>query len=116
MAGMAAQNVIDGLVKIVDWKDLDEACKDENTFVLDVRGAGEIENSGKLVPCAVNIPLNDLRGRIGELPRDKNIIVSCASGQRAYYACRILTQNGFGQVYNLSGAYKTYSFVKEYMN
>lgn len=116
MAGMAAQNIIDGLVSIVDWKDLDACCQEEGVVVLDVRGPGEIESAGELVPCAINIPLNDLRGRIDEVPRDaKKIIVSCASGQRAYYACRILSQNGF-DVYNLSGAYKTYASVKPLKN
>lgn len=117
MAGMAAQNIIDGLVSIVDWKDLDACCQEEGVVVLDVRGPGEIESAGELVPCAINIPLNDLRGRINEVPRDaKKIIVSCASGQRAYYACRILSQNSFGNVYNLSGAYKTYASVKPLKN
>lgn len=92
MAGMAAQNIIDGLVSIVDWKDLESCCQEEGVVVLDVRGTGEIENSGELVPALlISLSLNDLRGRINEVPRDaKKIIVSCASGQRAYYACRIL--------------------------
>jgi rhodanese-related sulfurtransferase len=47
------------------------------------------------VPGAVNIPLPDLRGRLGELPRDREILVFCRSAQRAYYATRILLQNGF---------------------
>ena len=116
IAGMAAQNVIDGMVKIVDWKELDDSCANEDVVVLDVRGESEIMSAGKLVPCAVNIPLNNLRGRLDELPRDKKIIVSCASGQRAYYACRILMQNGFEEVYNLSGAFKTYASVKKERN
>ena len=47
------------------------------------------------VPGAVNIPLPQLRARLGELPRDREILVICRSGQRAYYATRILLQNGF---------------------
>jgi NADPH-dependent 2,4-dienoyl-CoA reductase/sulfur reductase-like enzyme/rhodanese-related sulfurtransferase len=112
MAGMAAQNLIDGLVKIVDWKDLDDEIKDENVVVLDVRNPGEVENMGQLVPGAVNIPLNDLRSRIHELPKNKKYIVSCAVGQRGYYGCRILLQSGFEHVYNLSGAFKTYDSVR----
>jgi rhodanese-related sulfurtransferase len=54
------------------------------------------------VPGAVNIPLPELRARLSELPRDREILVTCRSGQRAYYATRILLQHGF-QVRNLSG-------------
>ena len=54
------------------------------------------------VPGAVNIPLPQLRSRLGELPRDREILVICRSAQRAYYATRILLQNGF-KARNLSG-------------
>ena len=47
------------------------------------------------LPGAVNIPVDELRGRLDELPRDREILVICRSGQRAYYATRILVQNGF---------------------
>lgn len=117
MAGMAAQNIIDGFVDIVDWKDFDDEVKNENVFVLDVRNEGEIKSDGPLVPGAINVPLNSLRSRIHEIPRDKEkIIVSCASGQRSYYASRILTQMGFNNVYNLSGAFKTYDSVRSLKN
>ncbi len=55
-------------------------------------------------PDAVNIPLGQLRARLGELPRDREILVICRSGQRAYYATRILLQNGF-KARNLSGGF-----------
>ncbi len=54
------------------------------------------------MPGAVNIPLGELRGRLDELPRDREILVICRSGQRAYYATRILLQNGF-KARNVSG-------------
>jgi rhodanese-related sulfurtransferase len=54
------------------------------------------------VPRAVNIPLPELRSRLEELPRDKEINVFCRSGQRSYFATRILLQNGF-KVRNISG-------------
>jgi rhodanese-related sulfurtransferase len=54
------------------------------------------------VPGAVNIPLGELRARLGELPRDREIFLICRSAQRAYYATRILLQNGF-KARNLSG-------------
>ena len=55
----------------------------------------KVELAVESVPDAVNIPLGELRARLGELPRDRQIDVVCRSGQRAYYATRILLQNGF---------------------
>jgi rhodanese-related sulfurtransferase len=69
-------------------------------LLLDVRQPVELVVES--VPGAVNIPLPQLRKRLGELPRDREILVVCRSAQRAYYATRILLQNGF-QVRNLSG-------------
>ena len=54
------------------------------------------------------IPCTSLRGRLGELPKDKEIIASCQSGQRIYFACRLLTQHGF-KVRNLAGSWRTFS-------
>ena len=62
------------------------------------------------VPGALNIPLPERRARLGELPRDREILVICRSGQRAYYATRILMQNGF-QVRNLAGGVLSRSHV-----
>jgi NADPH-dependent 2,4-dienoyl-CoA reductase/sulfur reductase-like enzyme/rhodanese-related sulfurtransferase len=106
-AGMVAQNVMDGLVMQVEWGELETLARDPNTVVLDVRNPGEIKSSGTIAESSINIPLDSLRERLGEVPKDKKLVVSCASGQRAYYACRILKQNGFDEVYNLGGAYTT---------
>jgi len=114
MAGMAAQNVVEGMVKQIDWSELPAAAADDNTVFVDVRNPGEIEKMPVLVKGTTCIPLPQLRGRLSEIPRDKRVIVSCMSGQRAYYACRILTQNGFDNVYNLSGAYKTFMSTPDY--
>ena len=76
------------------WDALDGA------FLLDVRQPAELVVES--VPGAVNIPLPQLRARLGELPRDREIHVICRSGQRAYYATRILLQNGF-KARNISG-------------
>jgi NADPH-dependent 2,4-dienoyl-CoA reductase/sulfur reductase-like enzyme/rhodanese-related sulfurtransferase len=111
MAGMAAQNIVDGLVSQVEWKDLEKLAHDPSTVVLDVRNPGESTRTGKLTEDAVNIPLNDLRDRLGEVPKDKHLVVSCASGQRAYYACRILKQHGFENVDNLGGAFATFHSI-----
>ena len=114
IAGMAAQNLIDGLVDQIDWKELKKVASLPGVVVLDVRNVSEVANDGALIEGAINIPLDDLRTRLGEIPPDANrIIVSCASGQRAYYATRILKQMGkFETVQNLSGAWKTFSKVR----
>ena len=115
IAGMAAQNVMDGLVEQIDWKELSRVASLPGVLVLDVRNAPEIVNDGVLIEGAINIPLNDLQKRLGEISTDsKRIIVSCKSGQRAYYAARILQQVGkFEKVEILSGAWKTYSTVSD---
>ena len=72
----------------------------EGGFLLDVRNPPEL--AVESVPGAVNIPLPELRGRLKELPKDREIHIICRSAQRAYYATRILLQNGF-KARNLSG-------------
>lgn len=93
-AGMIAANVLRGDMPISHWDSLDGA------FLLDVREP--VELAIEQVPGAVNIPMGQLRARLGELPRDRVIHVICRSAQRAYYATRILMQNGF-QAKNISG-------------
>jgi rhodanese-related sulfurtransferase len=70
-----------------------------------VREPGEFQNG--CIDGAINIPLGQLRERLSELPHDKEIWISCGVGQRAYYACRLLTQRGFN-ARNLSGGYESY--------
>ena len=91
-AGMIAADVLRGDMPLSHWG--------EEGFLLDVRDPEEF--SGGHAPDALNIPLNALRSRLEELPRDRRILVYCHSGQRAYYATRILLQNGF-QARNISG-------------
>jgi rhodanese-related sulfurtransferase len=93
-AGMVAADVLRGDMPLSHW---DSA---RNGFILDVRDPAEL--SVENVPEAVNIPLGQLRKRLDELPRDREIHVICRSGQRAYYATRILLQNGFNAK-NVSG-------------
>jgi len=93
-AGMVAADVLRGDMPVAHWDALDGA------FLLDVRQPVELVVES--VPGAVNIPLPQLRARLGELPRDRDIVVICRSAQRAYYATRILLQNGF-KARNLSG-------------
>lgn len=104
MVGFVAQNHLNGMTEIISLSDLDKYNK-ENEILLDVREIIEVENGA--MEGAVNIPLNSLRDRMSELPKDKEIIVYCAVGLRGHTASRILSQNGF-KVKNLSGGYKSY--------
>ena len=103
-AGMAAANILRGDVEIAHWSEL----RNTSAFVIDVRNPQELR--GGAIEIAVNIPLDELRARLGELPRDKEILASCQIGQRSYYAYRILKQNGF-KVRALSGGFNTYHVV-----
>src|SRR5574344_4163 len=102
MAGFVAENILDGKVKTAQWRDVD----DKSTVVLDVRTADEYSLGS--IPGSVNIPLDSLRSRISELPKDKSIITTCAVGLRGYLAYRLLVQHGFTDVRNLSGGFKTW--------
>jgi NADPH-dependent 2,4-dienoyl-CoA reductase/sulfur reductase-like enzyme/rhodanese-related sulfurtransferase len=86
-AGMVAANLLRGDMPISHWDGVGDA------LLLDVRNPPELQVES--VPGAVNIPLGQLRARLGELPRDRELHVICRSGGRAYYATRILLQNGF---------------------
>lgn len=101
LAGMLGQNVQSGLVDVLTVRDLAGLNLADYTL-LDVREPGEW--AGGRLPGAVHIPLGQLRSRINELPSDRPVIVYCRSGQRSYYACRILSQSGYS-TRNLTGAY-----------
>jgi NADPH-dependent 2,4-dienoyl-CoA reductase/sulfur reductase-like enzyme/rhodanese-related sulfurtransferase len=104
LAGMVAQNVVEGGSRLAQWWEI--PCVDlESTTLLDVRTIGEVASG--TIPGAVHIPLHELRARIGELPKHNAVIVFCHSGQRSYIAERILKQKGF-DVRNLSGAWLTW--------
>jgi NADPH-dependent 2,4-dienoyl-CoA reductase/sulfur reductase-like enzyme/rhodanese-related sulfurtransferase len=103
-AGMVAADVLRGDMPIAHWDGTDGA------FLLDVRQPVELKVES--VPEAINIPLGQLRSRLGELPRDREIFVICRSAQRAYYATRILLQNGF-KARNLSGGMLSRAMVAE---
>jgi NADPH-dependent 2,4-dienoyl-CoA reductase/sulfur reductase-like enzyme/rhodanese-related sulfurtransferase len=93
-AGMVAANTLSGDMPVCHWNSVDHG------FLLDVRNPPEL--AVECVPGALNIPLPQLRSRLGELPRDREILVICRSAVRAYYATRILMQNGF-KARNISG-------------
>lgn len=108
MLGYTADNILNNKVEIFQWSDIEEL-QETSSFFLDVRedfelATGSIENS-------VQIPLNQLREKLGELPKDKVIYIYCQVGARGYNAARILMQAGFN-VKNLDGGYKTYKHAK----
>lgn len=107
MAGYIAANILEGRVRIVHWSDMEKA--NDEVFVVDVRTQNEFFLGH--IDKAVNIPLDELRERLSEIPSVKKIYVYCAVGLRGYLASRILLQHGYREVYNLSGGYRTYSAV-----
>ncbi|KAF3300720.1 FAD-dependent oxidoreductase [Carnobacterium sp. PL12RED10] len=109
MAGYVALNLMEGISESVQWYELEDK-QAEGYLLLDVRNEGELKSNGRL-KGAINIPLDSLRDRMAELPKDQPIIVSCHSGLRSYAAERILKQNGY-QAKNLDGAFALYSTVR----
>jgi rhodanese-related sulfurtransferase len=105
LAGMLAENVLNGDMPVADWLELDRT----DALLLDVREGDEFRRGH--IPKAINLPLSQLRSRYVELPKDRDIWVCCAVGQRAYFAARFLTQHGY-RSRNLSGGYTTYRALK----
>ncbi|MFO1459744.1 MAG: FAD-dependent oxidoreductase [Verrucomicrobiota bacterium] len=104
LVGMAAQNVRNGEVLTAQWSEVPQYAPPD-AMILDVRRREERDKG--FIPGSVSIPLDELRSRLGELPKEREILVSCQTGQRAYFACRLLSQHGF-RVRNLSGAWRTW--------
>jgi len=101
VAGMVAANHLRGDLPLADWAELERV----EALLVDVRTEAEYHTGH--IPNAQNIPLESLRGRLGELPKNREIWLVCGVGQRAYYAIRTLMQNGF-RVKVLSGGMHTY--------
>ena len=104
MAGFTAANILKGDMKILHWSDLEQLGK-ENYVVLDVRTKEEFDNGH--LEGAICVPLDSIRQRLNEIPKDKKIIIYCKVGLRGYVAYRILVQKGF-EAYNLSGGYEVF--------
>lgn len=105
LAGMLAENVLNGDMPVAEWLDVDST----EALLLDVREPDEFARGH--VPKAINLPLSQMRDRYVELPKDRDIWLCCAVGQRAYYAMRFLMQHGY-RSWNLSGGYTTYKALK----
>ena len=107
MVGYAASNIVDGVIETVQWHEIDDIVA-SGGFLVDVRTPVELEMG--FIKGAINIPVDELRNRLDELPKDQTIYVNCQVGLRGYLASRILQENGF-VVKNLDGGWKTYSSV-----
>ena len=108
MLGYTADNIINEKVQTVQWHEVD-ALLENGAFFLDIRES--FEQAAGLLPNTSSIPLNELRQRVDELPKDQTIYVYCQVGQRGYNAARVLMSHGF-DVRNLDGGYKTYKQAK----
>ncbi len=108
MAGYVASNILNGDVKIFHWQDV-AGLDTSKVTLLDVRTEDEFANG--TLEGAVNIPVDELRERLHELDPKKPVYVFCQIGLRGYIAYRILIQNGFTDIYNLSGGYRFYSMA-----
>ena len=108
MVGFVAENVITKKIKQFFWHDVKDLPRDGSVTLLDTRTISEVAK-GK-IDGFTHIPLDSLRSRINEIPRNKPVYVHCHSGLRSYIACRILAGNGF-ECYNLAGGWRLYESV-----
>ncbi|MCQ2010259.1 FAD-dependent oxidoreductase [Sporolactobacillus sp. STSJ-5] len=107
LIGYAAENLLDGNVQNIQWNEVDQLVK-QGTILIDVRTEQEYGNG--TIQGAMNIPLDDIRERLSEIPKNCDLIVTCQVGLRGYLAARILAQKGYS-VKNLDGGYKLYHNV-----
>nr|WP_320131359.1 FAD-dependent oxidoreductase [uncultured Holophaga sp.] len=106
--GMVGENALAGLTRPIHWHEV-EAWRSRGAVLLDVRSADEAALGS--FPDTLNIPIDELRRRISEVPKDRPVLAFCGVGLRGYLAERILRQNGWTEVGNLSGGYKTWELV-----
>ncbi len=113
IAGFVASNILKNDTTIFHWDEI-ASLDMKKIFLIDVRT--EVEYNLGSIKEAYNIPVDDLRDRLKEIPRNKDIYLFCQVGLRGYLASRILIQKGFRNVKNLSGGFKTYEYaVKNYL-
>jgi rhodanese-related sulfurtransferase len=109
MAGFVAENIMLERLKIFYWNEMDQIKSDD--IFIDVRREDEYQKGR--IEGAINIPVDEMRNRLNEIPKKKNIFIYCEAGLRGYLAQRILLQNGFTSVKNLSGGYKLWKASTE---
>jgi NADPH-dependent 2,4-dienoyl-CoA reductase/sulfur reductase-like enzyme/rhodanese-related sulfurtransferase len=102
MAGFVAENMIQKRLRVIPWSDVNKISSED--LLIDVRTTLEYADGN--IPGSINIPVDELRNRLDEIDKDRNIIIYCQIGLRGYLAQRILLQNGFKNVQNISGGYK----------
>ena len=105
MAGFVAENILQKRLNVFYWNEFDKIKDDD--LLIDVRTEKEF-NDGN-ISNAINIPVDELRDRLGEIAQDKNIYIYCEAGLRGYLAQRTLAQNGYRNVLNLSGGYRLWN-------
>lgn len=108
MLGFVGENIVTGKVKQFFWHDVKNLPRDGSATLLDVRTEAEVRR-GK-IDGFMNIPLDSLRERIGEIPKNAPVYIHCHSGLRSYIACRILAGNGY-DCFNLAGGWRLYESV-----
>ena len=104
IAGFVAENILKNKMIPFYWDQVKQI--ESNSILIDVRT--EKENHGGTIPNAIHIPLDELRNKLTAISKDKTIYIFCEVGLRGYLAQRILNQNGFNKVYNLSGGYSSW--------
>ncbi|WP_440604546.1 CoA-disulfide reductase [Bacillus sp. GB_SG_008] len=107
MVGYAASNMIEGLVHIVQWHEIDDIVE-KGGYLIDVREPHELKQG--IIKGSVNIPLDELRDRLHEIPTNQEIYITCQLGMRGYVAARILMENGYAAK-NVDGGFKLYATV-----
>ncbi len=108
MAGFVAANFLKGDMPIWHWHDVDDL-KNNGVVLLDVRTPEE--HNARAIEGSINIPIEELRDRMEEIPKNKPIYAYCEVGYRSYLATRILLQHGYKEVYDLTGGYKLYEMA-----
>jgi len=109
MAGFVADNILQNRLRVIYWNEVSAIGADD--ILLDVRSADEYSQG--TIPGALNIPVDELRNRLNELPTAKNIYIFCQVGLRGYLAQRVLVQNGYGSVRNISGGYALWNICQK---
>ena len=108
MAGFVAENVLMDKLRLFYHNELDQMSDDK--YLIDVRSQDEFKLGS--IAHAVNIPVDEIRNRINEVPKNMPIRIFCQAGLRGYLAQRILIQNGYNNVLNLSGGYQLWKTVQ----
>ncbi len=110
MLGFIALNAADGLDKIIDYKETEKKLQ-EGALLLDVRTEDEYKLGS--IEGSILIPHSELRHRINEIPKDREVVIMCGIGLRGHIAYRILAQKGYDKIYNLVGGYKTLKAIMD---